>query len=258
MKNHLFCIAVFVLCLGMSQIGMNGQEVSGEAHEASDDASVYFVHGVPGSILGEAPTLPIDIYLDGDRVVSDLKFGQIKGPIKTSAGKYTVGVYRSGMGPGAGYNPLVEEDFTFKDYENASIVGHIDPDELAQLSKFTNDLSLAGHLTKCRIIVHNTSTESLLGYWFYNNVPKYDYHPYLGNDILEPGDKNVLEIAKKNLADPSETFIWMLEIGLGAQNYHAIYDKSFSVKPGRAVLVYLVGDNASKTFKVLKKSIKLK
>lgn len=258
MKKHLIRIALSILLLGISQMGMNGQKANDEAKEASDDASVYFVHGVPGSAIGETSTLPVDIYIDGNRVASDLKFGKIKGPIKFSKAKYTVGVYRAGMGPGAGYTPLIEEDFMFNDYENASIVAHIDPDKLPQLTKFTNDLSLAGHLTKCRIIIHNTSSESLLGYWFYNNVPQYDYHPYAGNDILEPGDKNVLEIAKKHLADPSETFIWKLEIGLGAQNYHVIYDKSFSVKPGRAILVYLVGDNASKTFKVLKKSIKLK
>ncbi len=258
MKRYLLCIAVCVFLLAMFQIGVNAQEAVEEAIGATDDASVYFVHGVPGSVIGETPTLPVDIYLDENRVVSNIKFGQIKGPIKIPAGKYTVGVYRSGMGPGAGYYPLVEEDFSFKNYESASIVGHIDPDELAQISKFTNDLSPAGHSTKCRIIIHNTSSESQLGYWFYNNVPKYDYHPELGSDILDPGDKNVVEIAKKNLFDAGETFTWKLEIGLGAQNWYDIYDKSFSVKSGRAVLVYLVGNNATKTFKVLKKSVKLK
>jgi hypothetical protein len=81
----------------------------------------------------------------------------------------------------------------------------------------------------------------------------------LENDVLEPGDKTVFEIAKKSLAS-NDTWAWWLEIDKGWywENWEDIYDKPLIIKPGKGILVYIVGTVSSKTYKVMKKLVTLK
>jgi hypothetical protein len=79
-------------------------------------------------------------------------------------------------------------------------------------------------------------------------------------ELLEPGDKCVFELAKKVLTSPfkGEKIAWRLLIGEGADNFIITYNKNFTVKPGKAILVYLVGSNDLNTFRVIKKTAPLK
>ena len=257
MKKYVFSFLLTLLLMGTSQVGSAAQDAW---DQATDDALVYAVHGVPGLDIGEAADLPVDVYINGVLKIANLKYGQIKGPIKVTPGNVTAAVYKAGIGPGTGNFPIMEQDFNFQKYENATVVGYLPPRfpaVLPKLVKFTNDLSPAGHTSKCRVIIHNTSEEDMLGYWFYNNAPQYDYHPEMGSDVLDPEDKNSFEAAKKSLIG-NETFSMWLEIGVGWENWQTVYDKPLGLSTGRAILVYLVGSASTKTFKVIKKLVKLK
>jgi len=256
MKKLIFGICVFLFFLIFSSIGFKAQEAD---IQAIDDAYIFFVHGVPGQDIGEAPNFPVDLYVNGILKKSNVKYGKISARFKVTSGDLTFAVYRNGKGPGAGYEPIIEQVFKIQYYENASVVVYLDPDRNIKLVKFTNDLSLTGHATKCKVIIHNTSEEAKLGFWLYNDNsrPPYEYRPWMGSDILEPGDKNVFEIAKAALVG-NRAILWWLEIGIGWEDWHTVYDKAFAFQPRKGVLVFFVGSTATKTFKVVRKMVPLK
>jgi hypothetical protein len=160
MKKHYFWIFVSIFFLGLSSIGLTVQEVS---DQAIDDASVYVVHGIPGLDIGEEATYPVDIYINGTKRLSAVKYGQIK-RVKIPSGTAIIEVYRAGMGPAAGYSPVISGNFIFKKQETASIVGYLHPDSETRSVKFTNDFSPAGDPSKCRFIIHNTSSEAKIAF----------------------------------------------------------------------------------------------
>jgi len=253
MKKHYLWVLVSIFFLGLSSIGLNAQEA---IDQAADDASVFIVHGIPGLDIGEEASYPVDVYINGIKRLSAVKYGQIK-PIKIPSGIATIEFYKAGMGPEAGYSPVLAEDFSFKKSESASIVGYIHPDGETRLVKFSNDFSPAGDPSKCRVIIHNICEEAQLTIWLYNKKQN-DYHPWVENDVLETGDKNVFEIATKSLVGYyNGTWIWWLHIDDGT-NHVNLHDKPLSLTAGKGILVYLVGSSTTKTFKVIKKVVPLK
>ncbi|MGB6865141.1 MAG: DUF4397 domain-containing protein [Candidatus Aminicenantaceae bacterium] len=255
MKKRYLWVLVSVFFVGLFSIGLNAQEEEA-SDQAIDDASVYIVHGVPGLDIGEEATYPVDIYINGTKRLSAIKYGQIK-RVKIPSGTASIEFYKVGMGPEAGYPPVISGNFIFKKQETASIVAYLHPDGEVRFVKFTNDFSPAGDPSKCRVIVHNTSEEAQLLFYLYNKRQK-DNHPWVENDVLETGDKNVFEIAKQSLVGYyNGTWIWWLHLDDGTHMVN-VYDKPLSIKAGKGILVYLVGSRATKTFKVIKKVVPLK
>jgi len=255
MKRHCLWILVSIFILSLFSTGLNAQEA---IDQAADDASIFIVHGVPGLDIGEEATYPVDIYIKGTKRLSAVKYGQIK-PIKITSGTSTIAVYKVGMGPEAGYSPVLSENFNFKKSENASVVGYIHPDGEVRFAKFTNDFSPAGDPSKCRISVHNTSAEAKMSVWIYNDNQQQDWDPDMGTEVIDPGDKFDFEIAKKSLVD-NQTWDWWLEIGAGWywEKWRLVYDKPFQITAGKGMLLYLIGSSTSKTFKLIKKLVPLK
>lgn len=255
MKKVFLCFFSMFFLLGGVQIGLNAQEAF---DQAADDARVYFLHGVHGGAIGELPTFPMDIYINGILKIKNAKFGKVVGPKKISPGNTSIDVYRAGEGPDTGHTPLGEYNFVFKPYENVTIAAYLDADYESVVQKFNNDFSPAGDPSKCRVIVHNMGV-GWISLEFFNKKEPDEGHPMMIAEILEPGDKCVFELAKKTLTEPhkGEQMAWRLVIGEGADNFIITYNKNFVVKPGKAILVYLVGSNDLNTFSVIKKTAKL-
>jgi len=253
MKKHLFVYVLILLFLGVSQAAIMAQEAS---DQASDDASIFLVHGIPGADLGEDPTFPVDIYINGIKKVINVKYGQIKGLFKITPGNTTISVYQAGQGPEAGYEPLLEENFNFQKNEMASVVGYLVSEDDVRLAKFDVDLAPAGDPSKNRVVIHNTSAETSLGIILANKGP--ELYPSMGATLLEPGDKFAGEIAQKGLYGAKKAFSWILSAFKEGRIDHPFYSKAFAVKPGQAALIYAVGSDATKTFKILKKLAKLR
>jgi hypothetical protein len=253
-KVLLFCF-LFIFLIGSLQIGLNAQEAS---DQATDDARVYYAHGIHGAAVGEDPTFPMDIYINGVLKMKAAKFGKLTGPKKVSPGNAFIDVYRAGEGPDTGHNPLSQHNFVFKPYENVTIAAYLDPDQHSVVQKFNNDLSPTASKDKCRVIIHNISA-GWVDFEFYTKSGV-DGHPYQAIELLEPGDKCVLELAKKILFPPykGEQLVWQLIIGEGGEHWVQLYNKQFNIKPNKAILVYIAGSSAHNTFKVIKKTAPLK
>jgi len=255
MKRHLLWILASVFFLGLFSIGLNAQEEEAFV-QAADDARVFIVHGVPGLDIGEVATYPVDIYINGTKRLSTVKYGKIK-PVKIPFGTATAEVYKVGMGPEAGYPPVISGNFIFKKQESASIVAYLHPDGKLRFVKFTNDFSPAGNPSKCRVIIHNTSEEAQLRFDLCN-FRKPGYHPWVENQALETGDKTAFEIAKQSLVGYFKgTWIWYLHLDDLTHRVN-LSDKPFSIKAGKAILVYFIGSSTTKTFRVIKKVVSLK
>jgi hypothetical protein len=252
-KRYVFCFILILVFIGVFHIASAAQDAS---DQATDDARIFLLHGVPGADLGEDATFPVDIYIDGIKKVSGMKYGQIKGQIKITPGVASIAAYRAGMGPEAGYDALKEETFIFLKNEAATVVAYLPPEsESPRLIKFTNDFSPATDPSKNRIIVHNTSSEATLGVLLANKGA--EPYPSLGSLLLEPGDKFSGEIAKKGLYGAKKAFSWQLSLMVDGKIDHPFYNKPFVVKPGQATLLYIVGSTMTKTFKLIKRNIKL-
>lgn len=249
----LFCFLT-VFLLGNAQVGLKAQDVF---VQAADDASFYFAHGIDGTVIGEASSLSVDIYVNGKAILKGVKFGKVKGPKKVKPGATSVEVYRAGEGPGSG-TPLIKFDNMFKPYENVSFAFYLDPDKTIVIQKFANDLSPLGNPDKCRIIVHNIGA-GVLNIEFYNPGGP-DGHPITYAELFEPGDKYSCEIAKKVLFGKNKgaALAWKLWVDEGDSDWVMLYHNNFTIKPGKAMLVFLMGSVAEGYFKVVKKAAKLK
>jgi hypothetical protein len=213
---------------------------------------------VHGASIGEDPTFPMDIYINGVLKMKAAKFGKLTGPKKVTPGNVAIDVYRAGEGPDTGHSPLSQHNFVFKPYENVTIAAFLDANQEPVVQKFTNDLSPTASKDKCRVVVHNISA-GWVDFEFFNRLIR-DGHPFHTFELLEPGDKCVLEFAKKILFQPykGEQLVRQLVIGEGGEQWIQLYNKPFNIKPGKAILVYIVGSSAYNTFKVIKRSAPLK
>jgi hypothetical protein len=254
MKKAFLAFSLMLFLFVGIHAGLNAQEA---IDQAADDVHIYFAHGVHGTAIGELPTFPMDIYINGILKMKNAKFGKAVGPKKISPGNTSIDVYRAGEGPDTGHTPMGQYNFVFKPYENVTIAAYLDADQESVVQKFNNDLSPTGDPSKCRVILHNLGV-GWISLELYNKKDS-DGHPTQGTEQLEPGDKCVFELAKKILTEPykGESMAWQLVIGEGGENFIMTYNKNFAIKPGKAILVYIVGSYALNTLKVAKKTASL-
>ncbi|MCB1268620.1 MAG: DUF4397 domain-containing protein [Microthrixaceae bacterium] len=57
---------------------------------SSREAQVYVVHGLPLPDSATGPGTPVDVYVNGDRLLDDFTFGRTVGPVSLPAGDYDV------------------------------------------------------------------------------------------------------------------------------------------------------------------------
>jgi hypothetical protein len=254
MKKYLLCYILALFLLGIFLIGLNAQEAF---DQAADDVRIYYAHAINGTAIGEAPSFPMDIYINGILKMKNVKFGKVTGPKKIPPGNTSIDVYRAGEGPNTGHTPLGEFSYVFKPYENVTVSAYLDNKGESFVHKFSNDLSPAGDPSKCRVVVHNISVGAVDVHFFNKKSP--DEFPYQIVAQLEPGDKCVFEIAKKKLTEPNKgkPMAWKLRLREQGEVFNPFYTKNFTIKPGKASLVYLIGSTALGTFKVAKKTAPL-
>lgn len=252
-KTLLFCL-FFVLFFGTGQTGFQAQFID----QAADGSYLYYAHGICGVSIGETPALPVDVYVNEVLKLKNINFGKIKGTKKVSLGKASIAIFRTGEGPNSGASALGKIKIEFKPYENVTIAAYLDDKQKVVVQKFTNDLSPVSRSEKCRVIVHNISPGPV-GVSFLNSGYGSDGRPYILSDLLETGDKYAFEVAKTILTGVYKGWKlnWKMEIIAGRENALTLYDESFIIKPGKAILVYLYGSLANDNFGVLKKLTKL-
>jgi len=210
------------------------------AASASDDASVYLIHGVPGKDIGLDPDLPVDMSANGKCIAKGVKFGQVVGPVKIKKGKNLIKVYEADPNNPCSGQVYDEKNITFYANEKASLLGHLTQQGDTTLSKFTNDFSPVAN-KKGRVVLHHTAAVSELQVEVAAITST--EHPFMRNEYFENGDKFLVELPKK--------WKWNMEVALSGSGSSTFYSKQLKVKPYKGMFIYLVGTRTTGTFKAI-------
>ncbi|MEU4144888.1 DUF4397 domain-containing protein [Streptomyces parvulus] len=108
--------------------------VSAPAGGGGDSGMVSVFHGVPG--------LTVDVYANGDELLSDFKPGTVTDPQSLKAGTYDIQIFEAGQGPDG--TPAIEKQVEVPAGANATIAAHLSADGKPQLTSFVNDVSAVG------------------------------------------------------------------------------------------------------------------
>ncbi|KAF2777012.1 DUF4397 domain-containing protein [Streptomyces sp. OM5714] len=99
--------------------------------QAQDKAMVSVFHGIPG--------MTVDVYANGDELLSDFKPGTVTDPQSLDAGTYDIQVFEAGQGPDG--TPALEKQVKVPEGGNATVAAHLSAEGKPQLTAFTNDVS---------------------------------------------------------------------------------------------------------------------
>ena len=99
---------------------------------AAGTSQVSVLHGVPG--------LTVDVYANGDKLLTNFKPGTLTDPVALPEGTYDLKVFAAGKGPGG--TPAIEADgVKVPSGANITVVAHLDADGKPILTPYVNDTS---------------------------------------------------------------------------------------------------------------------
>jgi hypothetical protein len=113
---------------------------------AQETSQVFVVHGIPGQ--------PVDVYVDGEAVLSDFEPGDVAGPLELAAGSYDVVITAPG-------DPVTSPIISAEGAEipggaNLSLVAHLSEEGEPTLTPFVNDVTAVA-AGEARITVRHTA-----------------------------------------------------------------------------------------------------
>ncbi|MFG3105586.1 DUF4397 domain-containing protein [Streptomyces tendae] len=111
-------------------LGVTAPAVAAPA-QAQDKAMVSVFHGIPG--------MTVDVYANGDELLSDFKPGTVTDPQSLDAGTYDIQIFEAGQGPEG--TPALEKQVKVPEGGNATVAAHLSAEGKPQLTAFTNDVS---------------------------------------------------------------------------------------------------------------------
>lgn len=114
--------------------------------QAQDKAMVSVFHGIPG--------MTVDVYANGDELLSDFKPGTVTDPQSLDAGTYDIQIFESGQGPDG--TPALEKEVKVTEGGNATVAAHLSADGKPRLTAFTNDVSKVD-ASKARLTVRHVA-----------------------------------------------------------------------------------------------------
>lgn len=104
----------------------------GTAFAAEDTATVTVFHGIPGT--------PVDVYADGEELLSDFQPGALTEPLELPAKSYDIEVFAAGTSPSSG-EPVVEKQVEVAGGANATVVANLTESGQPALNAYENDVS---------------------------------------------------------------------------------------------------------------------
>jgi|SRR5579875_206586 hypothetical protein len=188
------------------------------ASAATGDATVTIVHGIPNT--------PVDVYANGNKILSDFMFKTVAGPLQLPAGSYTIGLRKAGA-PAAS-TPVLSATEQVTAGENATIVAALSASGAPELIAFANDTSAAG-AGDGRLVVRHTAA-----------APAVDV--YAGGSKVISGLVNGQQAA---LNVPAGTV--PAKVTLAGQTAAVIGPVNVPVTAGMGTVVYAIGSAAGKT-----------
>jgi Domain of unknown function (DUF4397) len=125
MKNLARSLAAGALALGALTL-------AGAPAQAADDASVSVLHGIPDAV--------VDVYANGDELLTDFEPGTLTDPVMLPADDYDLKVVAAGDGPD-GKAVVEAKGVTVPAGANITVVAHLSEDGKPTLTPFVNDTS---------------------------------------------------------------------------------------------------------------------
>ena len=203
---------------------------------AQDNATVYVIHGIPGTDIGAPRALPVDVSVSGSCALKNFKFGDIAGPITLPAGKITVQISLADRSnPCGGTIAIGPATYTLLPGENASIIAYLTADSKPTARKYTNDATKVPG-SRSRITVHHTAAAPLVDV---------SIQPKIQVNQFKNGERFTFE-AKKGTAQVS-----IAPAGSATPAFGPI---SFDIEASKRYLVYAVGSVTNNTFTLLVKA----
>ncbi|RKN49434.1 DUF4397 domain-containing protein [Micromonospora endolithica] len=114
------------------------------AYAATSKVSV--VHGIPDT--------PVDVYVNGEKTLSDFKPGDVAGPLDLEEGEYDIALTKPGEPVGSAI--LEVENAEVPGGANISIAAHLDAAGQPKITPFVNDTAKVD-AGKARLIVRHTA-----------------------------------------------------------------------------------------------------
>lgn len=107
------------------------QGTRGPHAAAQTTATVRVLHGVPG--------LTVDVFANGEEVLSDFTPGSLSDALQLPAGSYDIKVFPAGEGPGG--TPAIERTVEVTGGTNVTLTANLDESGSPALNAYVNDVS---------------------------------------------------------------------------------------------------------------------
>jgi hypothetical protein len=104
----------------------------------AQDANVTVLHGISGGALGLAANLPVDVWANGEPLITDFTFGEVVGPVALPPGTYELRVYLAGSNPDT-TAPVLSLDAVIPAGADVHVVAHFTPGPGIALTPFVNN-----------------------------------------------------------------------------------------------------------------------
>ena len=111
--------------------GVTAPAAMAAPQQGQDTGMVSVFHGIPG--------MTVDVYANGDKLLSDFKPGTVTDPQSLEAGTYDIEIFEAGQSPDG--TPALAEQVKVSEGGNATVAAHLSSDGKPQLTAFANDAS---------------------------------------------------------------------------------------------------------------------
>jgi len=109
-----------------------GLSAAAPSQAAGGSSDVSILHAVPG--------VTVDVYANGNKLLSDFKPGTLTAPVKLAAGTYDLAVFPAGKGP-SGIPAIQAKGVAVPAGANITVVAHLDAAGKPVLTPYVNDIT---------------------------------------------------------------------------------------------------------------------
>lgn len=148
----------------------------------AQNATVNVIHGIRGQDLGLAADLPVDIFVNGNRALPGVTFGQ-QARVELPRGDYRIDIALAGT-----TTPVITANVRFGNRENATVIAHLTAAGAPTATKFRNHITnhFAGSFVP--VTLHHTAA-----------APAVDVYARLGGFIFVPVVNNLRNGGRREL-----------------------------------------------------------
>lgn len=202
-----------------------------KATNAAVTAEVSFVHGIPG--------LPVDIYVNGTKLLSDFRFKTVLSEYPLNAGVYRFAIRPAGAKPRS--KPILSATKDLTPGENATVVTYLSATGTPKLKEFVNPTGALA-VGNARIIVRHVA-----------EAPAVDVFVGTASSVGERVIKDLMNPHQAVLVIPHTT-LYVRVFAAGTSVHPEIGPTRFTFHADTTTIIYAVGSLATKTLTVVSQS----